>query len=114
MAASLVNGLPSSCITSVACQTFDALGRMYLQSSSIVRQQPRRLDLRRGLGEVVAHLLEVANELAKLFALVRVSDGVVERALRETDHLRGNTNSALVQDFNGDLSADQPSPPYGP
>jgi hypothetical protein len=51
----------------------------------------------------VAHLLKVADELAKLLALVGVPDSVVERSLSKANHLRGDTNPPLVEDLNGDL-----------
>jgi hypothetical protein len=41
----------------------------------------------------------VANSLAELLALERVRNRLVESALRETDHLRGNAYTTLVQDL---------------
>lgn len=41
----------------------------------------------------------VADGLAELLALERVRNRLVERALRETDHLRGNADTTLVQDL---------------
>jgi hypothetical protein len=47
--------------------------------------------------------LEITDSLAKLFSLVRIGNGFIECALGETDHLRGDTDSAFVKDVNGDL-----------
>lgn len=78
---------------------------LLLEPRSVVRQQACRLNLDGRLGKVVAHLLKVTNVLAELLSLVGVGDGVVERALGDTDHLGGDTDSAFVQDFDCDLSA---------
>lgn len=51
----------------------------------------------------------LTNQLAELLALVRVLDGVIERSLRNTEHLRSNTNTSLIQNLDGNLSsADRP------
>ena len=49
------------------------------------------------------HRLEVGDRLAELFPLPRIADRVVERALREPDHLRSYTDAPLVQRFNRHL-----------
>src|SRR5262249_3066897 len=47
--------------------------------------------------------LKVADLLSELTALFHVCHGVVESALREPDHLRTDSDAALVQRFDGDL-----------
>jgi hypothetical protein len=47
--------------------------------------------------------LEVSNGLAELLSLIRIGDCFVKGALRETDHLSGNTDSTFVEDIDGDL-----------
>jgi hypothetical protein len=47
--------------------------------------------------------LEISNSFAKLFSRIRIRHRLVKRALRKTNHLCGNTDSAFVEDINGDL-----------
>ena len=61
----------------------------------------RATDLR----ELVRHSLLLPYGLSKLDPLVRVLDRLVERALSETDHLRGDPDAALVEDLDRDLRA---------
>src|SRR3989442_6770974 len=51
------------------------------------------------------HRLELRNRLAELLPVFRVFDGVIERALREPDHLRTDADAPLVQRFDRDLVA---------
>lgn len=82
---------------------------LLFESRRIVRQQPRRLDLDRRLGKVVTHLLEVANILAELLALVGVSNRVVKGALSDSNHLCSDTYPSLVQNLDSDLQPHQQS-----
>src|SRR5947209_16388023 len=43
------------------------------------------------------HGLELGDRLPELLAFFRVGDGVIERALREADHLRAYADSPFVQ-----------------
>ena len=57
----------------------------------------------------------LTNQLAELLALIRVLDGVIERSLCNTEHLRSNTNTSLIQNLDGDLSsADRPCVSWSP
>jgi hypothetical protein len=68
--------------------------------------QARRIDGTSGrTRKLEAHALELADRLAKLLAVVRVADGLVERALGETDHLSGDADPTLVKNLDGDLRA---------
>jgi hypothetical protein len=48
--------------------------------------------------------LVVSNSLAELLSLVCIGDRLVKRTLRETNHLGGNTDAALVENIDGNLS----------
>ena len=67
---------------------------LVLAARGVVRQQARGLDLDGGLRDLVLHALEGADGLAELRALVRVRDRELESALREADHLSGDTDAA--------------------
>src|SRR5581483_7006806 len=71
----------------------------------VVDEQPRRFELGGGARELMLDRLEFGDGLAELLALFRVLDGVVERALREADHLRANPDAPLVERFDRDLVA---------
>ncbi|KAF1730330.1 hypothetical protein CRV24_009791 [Beauveria bassiana] len=59
-----------------------------------------------GLGDLVLHALELADQRAKLLAVVPdVADGVFKGAEGEAGHLRGDADAALVEDANGVLVA---------
>ena len=75
------------------------------QSGGVVDQQARGFHFGRHLGELELHALEIGDGLAELLALFGVGDGVIERALGETDHLRADGDAALVERFDGDLVA---------
>ena len=45
------------------------------------------------------------DRLAELLALLDVLDGVIERALREAEHLRADADAAFVERFDRDLVA---------
>lgn len=47
--------------------------------------------------------MEISNSFAKLFSRIRIRNRLVKRALRKTNHLCGNTDSAFVEDIDGDL-----------
>ena len=47
--------------------------------------------------------MEISNSFAKLFSRIRIRHRLVKRALRKTNHLCGNTDSAFVEDIDGDL-----------
>ena len=51
------------------------------------------------------HRLEFGDRLAELPPLFRVCDRVIERALREADHLRADADPALVERLDRDLVA---------
>jgi hypothetical protein len=75
------------------------------QARGVVDHQPRRLDVDGHARQLELDALEVGNRLAELLALLGVFDGVIERALRQADHLRANPDAPLVQGFDGDLVA---------
>ena len=47
--------------------------------------------------------LVITDSLLELLSLECIGDGVVESSLGETQHLRGDTDSSLVQDLDGNL-----------
>lgn len=55
-----------------------------------------------------AQATHVTDGLTELLALKGVRDRLVERALSETDHLCGDTDTALVQDLDRVPVAPQP------
>src|SRR5262249_41591817 len=63
------------------------------------------VELGGGAGQLMLHRLELADRLAELFALARVLDRVVERALRESEHLRADADAPFVQCLDRDLVA---------
>lgn len=63
-------------------------------------------DLGVGLGDLVLHALELADELAELAAVVEdVLDGVLKGAEGEARHLGGDADAALVEEADGVLVA---------
>src|SRR5215475_10039394 len=54
-----------------------------------------------GTCELVLDRLKIGNRFSELLALARVLDGVVQRALREPDHLGADGDPPLIQRFNG-------------
>src|SRR5262249_19766595 len=72
---------------------------------AVVDEQTRRLEIGRGARELVLHRLEVRDRFPELLALLRVAERVVERALRQPDHLRADADAPLVQRLDGDLVA---------
>src|SRR5262245_42055235 len=58
------------------------------------------MNLGGGTGELVLNGLKISDRLAELLPFARVLDGVIQRALRETDHLRTDCDAAFVQRFN--------------
>src|SRR5687767_9335640 len=55
--------------------------------------------------ELELHALKIGKRFSKLFAFLRVSHGMIERALRQPNHLRADADASLVQRFDGDLVA---------
>src|SRR4029453_13465481 len=49
--------------------------------------------------------LEVGSRLADLLAFLHVGDRVIERALREAEHLRADADAAFVERLDRDLVA---------
>src|SRR6185369_14086002 len=64
-----------------------------------------RLELGRGARDLMLDRLELVDRLAELFPFARVGDRVIDRALRETDHLGANADAPFVQRFDRDLVA---------
>ncbi|KAH6608409.1 Protein kinase C-like protein [Trichoderma cornu-damae] len=77
-----------------------------LLAGGVVDQGAGGGDLGVGLGELVLHALELADEGAELLAVVPgVLDGVFPGAEREAGHLGGDADAALVEDADGVLVA---------
>ena len=55
--------------------------------------------------ELILHGLELGDRLAELLPLLDVRDGVIERALRQADHLRADADAPFVQRLDRDLVA---------
>src|SRR5438105_7275948 len=51
------------------------------------------------------HGLELRDRLAELLSIARVRDRVIERALRQADHLRADADAPFVQRLDRDLVA---------
>lgn len=51
----------------------------------------------------MTHRLEIADVFAELLALIGVLDGVIKCSLGDTDHLRCNADTSLVENLNGNL-----------
>ena len=75
------------------------------QARRVVDGEPRGFDVDRRARELVLHGLELGDRLAELLPLLRVLDGVIERAARQADHLRADADASLVQRFDGRLVA---------
>ena len=75
------------------------------QAGGVVDHQPRGFDFDGHFGEIELHALEFRDRLAELLALLGVGEGVIERALRETGHLRADADAAFVEGLDGDLVA---------
>ena len=75
------------------------------QARGVVDEQPRRFQLGGRVRELELHALKVGDRLAELLPLLRVRDGVIERALREADHLRADADAPFVERFDRDLVA---------
>src|SRR5580692_13176206 len=66
---------------------------------SLIRQQARRFDLCRHIGELELDRLKFRDGLAELLALLRVAHRSFVRALRHTQSQRSDRNPAAVQNL---------------
>src|SRR3970282_2537236 len=73
------------------------------RGGGVIDERPGGFEVRGGPRELELHTLELCHRLAELPPLFRVMDGVVERSLREADHLGADADAALVQGLDGDL-----------
>ena len=78
---------------------------LLLEAGSVVHHHAGSLDLSCDLAHLELQALELGNRAAELLALKGVADAALKRTLRETDHLGANTDTALVEDLNGNLVA---------
>src|SRR5882757_3430254 len=62
-----------------------------------IHQLSRRLDLGRHAGEPEARVLEVADRLAELTALLGIGGGILERAARQSDRAGGGMGAGALQ-----------------
>ena len=92
-----------TCVVLRHCGLLDKVLPLLLSPRRIIREQLRGLDLNCRIRHLERETLERADGLTELFALVCIRDRLVERAARETKHLRCDTDTALVQDCNGNL-----------
>lgn len=76
---------------------------LLLPARSVVREQPRALDVDGGLRDLERHALERADGLPKLRPRIRIGNGLVEGALREPKHLPGDADAAysVVSKYRG-------------
>src|SRR2546423_13582361 len=51
------------------------------------------------------HRLKLADRLTELLAVAGIANRVIQRALREADHLRADADAPFVQRLDGDLVA---------
>jgi len=80
-------------------------GRGRRAPRGVVDHQARSLELGRSPCDLVLHGLKVRHRFAELLPFLRVLDGVIERALRQADHLRADADASLVERFDRDLVA---------
>ena len=71
----------------------------------VADEQPRGLNLRRDLGELVADRLEARERLAERLALRRVADGRVQRGLSHPDAEGSDARSKQVEGVHRDREA---------
>src|SRR5205085_575470 len=76
-----------------------------LESRRVVDHQSGGFDLRRRLRHLELDRLKIGEGLSELLALLQVPDRRVERALRDADHLRTDSDSSAVQRRDRDLVA---------
>lgn len=73
----------------------------FLQASGVVNHETRGFNVGGDVSDLMLHALEVDETLTKLFAVLKIGNGVIKTTLCETNHLSANSNTASVQDFNG-------------
>ena len=73
------------------------------QPGGVVDQQPRGFDLGGGPRELELHALELGDRLAELLALPGVAHRVIERRLRQPDHLRADADPPFIERLDRDL-----------
>src|SRR5438132_5119045 len=76
-----------------------------LEPCCVVDHESRRLQVGSGLSDLKLKPLKVGDRLPELFSLLRISDGVLERAAGDANHLRTDADPSFVQRFDGDLVA---------
>ncbi len=74
-----------------------------LQTGGIVDHQASGLDFGGHLGHLELDTLEVADGATELLPLLDVLHRMVQRTLGQAHHLGPDTDSALVEGFDGDL-----------
>src|SRR2546425_6180843 len=76
-----------------------------LEARGVVDHQARRLQLRRGLGELELHRLELGDRMSELVALLHVPERRSERPPRYADHLSADADAAGVEGLDRHLVA---------
>ena len=76
-----------------------------LKAGGVVNHQAGGFHVHRHLRQFELYSLEFGDRLAELFALLGIGDGVIQRALRQSGHLRADADAALIQRLDGDLVA---------
>src|SRR5437899_2498297 len=72
---------------------------LILEPRRAVDECAARFDLRRHVGELELHRLELRDRLAELLSLLRVREREVVRTLCEADSHRRNGDAAAVEDL---------------
>ena len=75
------------------------------KTCGVVDEEPRRLEVGCHARELELHALEISDGAAELPALFGVANGVIQRALRQADHLRADADAPFVERLDGDLVA---------
>ena len=70
---------------------------MILEIGGAIREQPRRFDPRRDVGQLPLDRLERRDRLAELLALLRVAQRRLVGALRQADRQRRDPDAAAVE-----------------
>ena len=77
---------------------------LFLEPGGVISQETRRFNLYGGFGKVVTHGLKVAHIFAKVLALPRVLNSVIECALSHADHMCSNADTTFIENLDGNLN----------
>ena len=76
-----------------------------MQPRRVVDHQPRGLHVHRHFRQLELDALKLRDGLAELLALLGIGQRMIQRALRQPQHLRADADAPFVQRLDGDLVA---------